>query len=103
VKTLIYTTGGVMIELQPFSYFGQLKVGDLILIEHKHDNKLVVSPATVRAVVNAGAETEEIIICKKYNKYFITGMYLDGSSWVKNVQVVKRGKVFSMINTKTEL
>jgi hypothetical protein len=89
-----------MIELQPVTELGQLKVGDLILIEHQHQNKMVVSPATVRVVLQSGTVDEEIVICKKYNKYFRMEMYLDGESWVKNMQVVKRGKVFSLINSK---
>jgi len=63
---------------------GQLKVGDKITIvgrSTKDDQK-----TTVKEVIKVDGK-EEIIINKKYNRYFITRMLLSGDSWAKQVQI----------------
>lgn len=92
-----------MIEFQPVSNLGQLEAGQLILIEHNHDRKTVVSPAVVQKVLNSGTKQEEVIIDMKWNSFFNVHMYLEGESWVKNVQIILNGKVFSMTNTKERI
>ena len=63
---------------------GVLKKGDVLLVNHKGKRK----PYIVKEVLFPGKENEEIIINKKKNKYFITSMAVDGSSWAKNVMFV---------------
>lgn len=92
-----------MIEFQPVSDLGQLEAGQLILIEHNHKGKTVVSPAVVQKVIASGTNDEEVIIDMKSNSYFNMSMYLDGQSWVKNVQIIINGKVFSITNTKEKM
>lgn len=61
---------------------GQLKVGDEITIigkSTKDDQK-----TTVKEIIEANGN-EEVIINKKYNKYFITKMLVSGESWAKQV------------------
>lgn len=65
--------------------FGQLKKGDLIIIEM---NCGKIKTKKVKEVINPNTENEEVIYNSKKNYYFITKMLLDGTSFVKNVSKV---------------
>ncbi|WP_345882268.1 hypothetical protein [Shewanella algae] len=61
---------------------GQLKSGDTITIIGKSasDNQIT----TVKEIILVDGR-EEVIINKPKNRYFITSMLLDGSSWAASV------------------
>lgn len=63
---------------------GQVQQGDTILCEYKGNHQRYVA----EEVLNPGTKHEEIIIDVEKNKYFITSMVIDGSSWAKNVEVL---------------
>ena len=84
-----------MIHWQSITDFGQMKEGDLILIQQKNG---VVFPETVKEIIRHGSENEEIVFSMKQNKYFITKMLLDGESWAQSVVKVIDGKATCIIN-----
>ncbi len=63
---------------------GQIQQGDTIHCEYKGKKQQYVA----EEVLDAGTNHEEIIIDVKSNKYFITSMAINGSSWAKNVEVL---------------
>lgn len=71
-----------MIEVAAVKGFGEIREGEVLIIEKRNGVKVVV---IAKEVINRGKETEEILINKASNSYFIVSMYLDGRSWVKNV------------------
>ncbi len=75
-----------MINLVPVIDFGQIQLGDILII----DDGINLMPATVKLILNAGTENEEIIFRKKKNEYFLVDMYLKGESWAKEIFIVKR-------------
>jgi len=42
----------------------------------------------VDEVLHSGTDNEEVIVNALENKYFITSMAIDGSSWAKNVELL---------------
>lgn len=84
-----------MIEIKPVTNHGQLKEGDVLLIEDSRK----VFPAQVKKVVFPGTKQEEIILSLNRNVYFILHMYLSGESWVKNVSIVIGATLTSISNT----
>lgn len=90
-----------MIEIQAVTGYGQIKNGDVILIEHKKVG--IVFPAKVKDVINTSDTKEEIVISIKSNCYFILSMVFSGESWVKNVSIVKSGRIFSVSNSIDQL
>ena len=88
-----------MIQIEPLKKVGQLKGGELILIEKRNG---IVFPATVKQIINHNTEDEEILFSVKNNYYFIMGMFLSDQSWVKNVSVVREGKATCIINNFTQ-
>lgn len=74
-----------MINFQVINNFGQLKKGDLIIIEM---NCGKIKAKKVKEVINPNTENEEVIYNMKRNYYFLTKMLLDGNSFVKNVSKV---------------
>lgn len=83
------------IELQPVFCVGQIKTGDVLLI---NDGR-VTFPVEVKSVFNRGMGEEEILISKSKNIYFIVSMVLEGTSWVKAASIIKSGRIFSYSNT----
>lgn len=71
-----------MITSQPITDFGQVKEGDVLIIEKQNGCKHVVQ---AKVVINEGSEREEVVICKSKNDYFIMALMLEGKSWVKSV------------------
>lgn len=69
---------------------GQIKVGDTLMIETKEG---VIRPAKALDIVRPGvtdnSDGEEIIIDRGRNVYFITSLLVEGSSWVKEAQIVR--------------
>jgi len=65
--------------------FGCINEGDLLLMNTCYGQFKV----RAKKVLYKGSEDEEVIIHKRRNHYFIIGMVLDGSSWVKRVRVIK--------------
>lgn len=68
---------------QPLTAAGQVSEGDKLsfTIGGKRYNQ------TVKCVLDAGTDREEVIYNMRKNFYFITSMAIDGSSSHKNVQV----------------
>jgi len=64
---------------------GQIKEKDLLLIVF--NGSICVERA--KEILNSGTDREEIILVKKTNKYFITSMAIDGSSWAKDVRILR--------------
>jgi hypothetical protein len=62
---------------------GQIKVGYTVYCEY--EDKPV--KYLVKQVLNPGTDREEIIVNKKKNRYFITSMAINGTSWAKNVRI----------------
>ena len=71
-----------MIEFIPVTNFGQIKQGEVLVIEKTNGVKFV---AVAKKVLNKGKTTEEIIINLGGNDYFIMSLFLEGKSWVKSV------------------
>lgn len=65
--------------------FGQISIGDAITLESAYGLKACI----VDDVLNAGTESEEIILDSIANIYFITDLYLTGKSWARNVEFRK--------------
>jgi len=65
---------------------GQIKKGDRVFVEAKDDK--LTETAIVDLVIDEGSSGEEILLHRDNNIYFIMSMYLDGSSWAKNVFIV---------------
>lgn len=64
---------------------GQIKQGDKLLCWFNGELKLY----TAKEILNAETDREEIILKRRRNIYFITSMAIDGSSWAKNVHIVR--------------
>lgn len=86
----------MMIKIQQVTFFGQLKAGDMILVETKQDG---VFAATVKDVINGSRPDEEIILSKGRNLYFITKMLINDESWAVECHKVFNGKMYSVGNT----
>lgn len=80
--------GGIGDTVAPLTRAGQIKVGDILIIDDGEE----VKSYTAKIVINAGTEKEEIVLRKKRNVYFITSMYLSGQSWVKDACIVRQAK-----------
>lgn len=65
---------------------GQINEGDFVKM--RYNGRMRQYKA--KKVLNAGKGNEEIIINKKQNKYFITSMAIDGTSWAKDVIVTNQ-------------
>lgn len=65
---------------------GQIKPGDIIHCEFKGEPCRYIA----EEVLHAGTDQEEVIVDLESNKYFITQMAIDGSSWAKKVCVNRR-------------
>lgn len=87
-----------MIEIMPVTDYCQFEEGQTLLIEKKNGYKFI---GRVSEIVNKHSNKEEVILCKSKNDYFITDMFLRGTSWVKNVSVVD-AKITAITNTFTE-
>jgi hypothetical protein len=84
-----------MIEFQAVTDYGQIKEGDTLAIEKSNGCKFV---ATAKRIINPGTEKEEVVICKTRNDYFIVSMFLNGTSWVKNVTRLPDVELTSITN-----
>ena len=71
-----------MIQTQAISDFGQIKEGDVLVIEKRNGCKHVVQ---AKIVLNKGTDKEEVVICKAKNDCFIVAMVLNNTSWVKSI------------------
>ena len=65
---------------------GQIRAGDTIVCDYKAKKRSYLA----MEVLNAGTKYEEIIIDQKNNKYFITSMAINGTSWAKNVELLPK-------------
>jgi hypothetical protein len=84
-------------KLIPLTDFGQLKQENTLLIE---GSKGEIFIAEVRQIINPGKSSEEIILAKGRNVYFVVSNYLQGKSWVKSVDVINNAKITNICNTK---
>lgn len=71
-------------QIEKIAKAGQVKEGDLLLIGTNDG----VQEARARIVLNHGTDREEVVIAKRSNRYF-TSMLLDGTSWAKDVRIVR--------------
>lgn len=85
-----------MIEFCSVTDHGQIREGELLVIEKQSGGKFI---AIAKRVLNAGTDREEIVLSKGKNDYFIMSMLLDGSSWVKNVTRLPGVQVTAITNT----
>jgi len=67
------------------SSFGQVQEEDVIICHFNGERQIYIA----EEVLNPGTEQEEIIVNKEENKYFITSMALDGTSWAKDVKFIR--------------
>jgi hypothetical protein len=65
--------------------FGQIEEGDYLLIY----TSIGAYIAKAKEVIRSGEPSEEIVINKRKNHYFILSMYFENKSWVKNVIILK--------------
>lgn len=78
----------IVVETQKVTNAGQIKKGDRMIIS----TSAGVQHETAVQILNAGKtgiNGEEIIIEKRRNRYFIVDMYLKGTSWAKEVCILK--------------
>lgn len=68
---------------EPLVAYGQIHKGDQLEITYENTRELFV----VKKVINAGRKSEEILLNKKKNIYFITSMAIDGESWARDVMI----------------
>src|SRR5574340_1450073 len=72
-------------QTEPLLKIDQIKQGDLLLIS---DGNEIIHAMAQRVKVSEHDGTEVIFNLRK-NKYFNVGMYLDGTSWAKDVRIVR--------------
>lgn len=89
-----------MIETQPVTAVGQIRTGDVLVIEAKSGVKII---ALAKHVIRQGKPDEEIVISKATNHYFIMEMMLTGKSWAKNVLRIPGAKMTADTNTTASL
>ena len=77
-------------ELKELKEYGQIKQGDVLYIKTDLGN----FACRAKIVIRSGQDTEEIVIHKSKNHYFILSMYFDGASWVKNVRILDNQTVY---------
>ncbi|HAS8538263.1 TPA: hypothetical protein I7730_00420 [Vibrio vulnificus] len=74
------------------SQVGQIQEGDILLIQGKnHERDTQV--AHVDEILDGGDTGEEIIINSRKNYHFGTSKVLEGTSWAKEVHIVRVNKV----------
>ena len=84
-------------QLTPLTEAGQLKVGDALLIEDKRGGTFI---AEVKMLIESGKRSEEVVISKSKNVYFVLSNYLQGKSWVKAVDVINNAQITNICNTR---
>ena len=72
-------------QIEALTRTDQIRPGDTLLIS---DGK-TITPATALRVKVSEYDGTEVIFDEKRNKFFNVGMYLEGTSWAKDVRVVK--------------
>ena len=77
---------------------GQIKKGDTVLCEYKGKKEAHI----VEEVLYPGAGNEEILLDVDDNYYFVTSMAIDGTSWAKNVKVLKLPHVEQIVRNKLD-
>ncbi len=87
---------GEVMNIAPITAAGQIKEGDVLLVKRSNE---FIAPVTVKLVLNPGSNHEEIVLAKGKNIYFITSMFLDGKSWVKECCKLENGKIYSISNS----
>jgi len=83
------------IQLIPLTGFGQVKVGDVLLVKRSNE---FIAPVEVKDVLNYGTPREEIVLSKAKNQYFLVSKFLDGSSWIKECSRLVNGRLYSITN-----
>jgi hypothetical protein len=61
---------------------GQIKQGDKIRLSFNGEEQI----HTAKEILMQGKQTEEILLNKRQNLYFIVSMAVDGTSWAKDVK-----------------
>lgn len=73
--------------IKPVTSITDIEVGDTVIITGAH---YIGRGFQVEAVKVTEQDGTEIILNYHRNHFFNLGMYLEGSSWVKKLDVVKR-------------
>ncbi len=73
---------------------GQIEEGDVLWFKKKNG---VVHIGQAKAVINNGI-SEEILLTKAKNDYFILDMVLDGKSWVSEVYILPETNLTTIVN-----
>lgn len=76
------------LRIQPLRCAGQIAKGDVLVCLYRKKVKTCIA----KEILNPGSNEEEVIINIKKNKFFITSMAIDGTSWAKDVYVIKEGQ-----------
>lgn len=84
-------------KLTPLTKAGQLNVGDALLIEDKRGGAFI---AEVKLIIESGKQSEEVVISRTKNVYFLISNYLEGKSWVKTVDVINNAQITNICNTR---
>lgn len=63
---------------------GQIKPEDVVILYYGGNKQIHL----VDDVLNPGTKDEEILLDTPNNKYFITSMAIEGSSWAKEVRFI---------------
>jgi hypothetical protein len=61
---------------------GQIKQGDKIRLSFNGEEQI----HTAKEILMQGQQTEEILLNKRQNLYFIVSMAAEGTSWAKDVK-----------------
>jgi hypothetical protein len=88
------------IKIIPVTGVGQIVMGDVLLLK-RHGR--FIAPVEVKQVLRAGEESEEIILSKTKNLYFVMSMFLKGSSWVKECAKLDNGRLYSLTNNARDI
>lgn len=73
------------LKFEPLTKAGQICEGDMLIFAFDSEPKRFIA----KEILCPGSECEEVIVNRKKNQYFITSMAIDGTSWAKDVHIVR--------------
>jgi len=78
-----------------------IHVDDLLVIQRKRDDRMII--VKVADVINKSRPgSEEILLSRRKNDYFIWHMYMSGDSWVKRVWNIGQVEITNITNNMNE-
>jgi ribosomal protein L14E/L6E/L27E len=72
-------------QIETLTRIDQIQEGDILLISDGKE----ITPAKAQRVKVSEHDGTEVIFDLRRNKFFNVGMYLTGSSWAKDIRVVR--------------